>query len=200
MRGYECYFSYYKGKDLIKSQNTACWGGITNNRTPADEIYIYKFRYPATEMYINLAVDTVNEVTPCSLVTIDEKEYIKYKLLKRYNADLLLLNVIRNLWYSFPKYSQTFYKDLEDYNKRFFEELKKLEDEPDPILRITTANQRAIDSFPDSVAAKYTAGHSNFVRFSKQKKKIDFDKWLKDKASDEYIGMRLSNFLTTQTI
>lgn len=49
--------------------------------------------------YITRIVNLINKITPCKKVIINNKLHIKYKLLDKYSQNLVLLNVIRMLWY-----------------------------------------------------------------------------------------------------
>lgn len=49
--------------------------------------------------YITRIVNLINKITPCKKVIINDKLHIKYKLLNMYSQNLVLLNIIRMLWY-----------------------------------------------------------------------------------------------------
>lgn len=49
--------------------------------------------------YITRIVNLINKITPCKKVIINDVLHIKYTLLNNYYQDLLLLNIIRMLWY-----------------------------------------------------------------------------------------------------
>lgn len=153
MRGYECY--HYKmidskKKTLAKHDNSACWAGISDQiRNKVEDIHIAKFKEPETEIYIKHIVGIINKVTPCKLVSIKKQVYIKYKLLKDFNKDLILLNFLRNLWNinNIPYDKLMTLKNVErteiqlQYTSIFFKTLKSnFKIYKDPVQRLTHAN------------------------------------------------------------
>jgi hypothetical protein len=153
MRGYECH--HYKMIDskkkiLEKCDNSACWAGINGQiREGVEDIYIEKFKEPETEIYIKHIVGIINKVTPCKLVSIKKTVYIKYKLLKKFDKDLILLNFLRNLWNknNIPYRSLMSLKNDErinlesQYTLIFFKTLKSnFKIYKDPVQRLTHAN------------------------------------------------------------
>ena len=153
MRGYECY--HYKmidskKKTLAKHDNSACWAGISDQiRNKVEDIHIAKFKEPETEIYIKHIVGIINKVTPCKLVSIKKQVYIKYKLLKDFNKDLILLNFLRNLWNinNIPYDKFMTLKNVErteiqlQYTSIFFKTLKSnFKIYKDPVQRLTHAN------------------------------------------------------------
>lgn len=134
MISYSCTFSII-GK---KPTTTACWGNLNYGTTYVKDavIIIDKYVKEDTKAYINTIVGIINEIQPCKLITQDGVEYISYKLIGRYNNDILLLNFIRNLWYDHcPGYSLAFFKALEELKKD-----KKLT----AMEKLTTANVAAV--------------------------------------------------------
>ena len=113
MRGYECYIYHLQNKKLVKNSNHACWAGLNRaifsddkgdyiilDAKTKDYIYIDKYIEPEiTDKQRKKIIYLINKITPCKFVTIDNKVYIKYKLLKNHYSNLLLLNFIRILWY-----------------------------------------------------------------------------------------------------
>lgn len=165
LRGYECYVSMYFDKVLKQSESTACWSmmsflGYWNGQwdyynKPLSErekvfhgkkIYIDQYKCPETEQYIPLLTATINEITPCQVVTIKNHEYIEYQSLATYNQNLILLNFIRNLWHEPSRH--------QGYSVRFFEALKTAT-QADPLERLTWANKEAC------ITTTYSPGHSN---------------------------------------
>ena len=153
MRGYECH--HYKmidskKKTLEQHYNSACWAGIASQiREGVEDIYIAKFKEPETEIYIKHIVGIINKVTPCKLVSIKKTVYIKYKLLKDFNKDLILLNFLRNLWNinNIPYDKLIILKNVErteiqlQYTSIFFKTLKSnFKMYKDPVQRLTHAN------------------------------------------------------------
>lgn len=138
---------------MRNKRSNACFSHIQsymNPNNPTPYMLIFDFRDKATEKYIPVLVKTMNEITPCSLVTIDNVEYIKFKLFGTYDQSLVLLNFIRNLW-NVPGACTL------NYNITFFETLKKSRYK-DPFKRLTKANMVACKLYYQS---KGTVGHSN---------------------------------------
>lgn len=113
MRGYECYIYHLQNKKLILNNNTSCWAGLDKtvyrdknckdiklDIKTKDYIYIDKYIEPEiTTPQRAKIVYLINKITPCKFVLIDNKIYIRYKLLSNHYSNLLLLNFIRILWY-----------------------------------------------------------------------------------------------------
>lgn len=197
MRTFACHYYKIEKENLIKNTNYACWAGLRNFdistgkyilRQDYNTIYIDEFEIPKTKNYIDLMVKIVNEITPCELVTIDNKKYIKFKMLDTYDQSLVLLNFIRNLWFEPIPYmydSKEYDDKVGIYTDTFFETLKKSRFK-DPLKKLTKANKVACEK----VGAKNYYGHSNYNIASK----------LKIKNKDEllnYKGYSTSAFLTT---
>jgi len=106
MRGFQCYIYHLQNKKLIQNSNDACWAGLKNSKLikldskTKDCIYIDKYiEEDITDKVRNRIIYLLNKITPCKFILIDNKIYIKYKLLKNHYSNLLLLNFIRILWY-----------------------------------------------------------------------------------------------------
>lgn len=133
-RRISCHYYYYAGTVFTKHTNTACWAGVNGliSSKKVKEIYIEQFDYENTKKYQPLLIRLINKITPCEIIEIENKRYIKFTLLQFYNQTLILLNFIRNLWDSpFPQYS-----------KLFFEKLEK-STHIDPLKCLTISNQVA---------------------------------------------------------
>lgn len=153
MRSFGCYLHQYIDGVFKRNSNTACWAGTKYLcGKENDEIYISAFREPETEQHIELLVDLINQITPCSLTTVNNDEYIKFKLLPTFDQSLILLNFVRNLWHS-PNVMYT--STPTSYSKEFFEALLASESE-DPLARLTLANKIACKK-----TAMKSVGHSN---------------------------------------
>lgn len=129
VRGFSCYYkSYTKGNELVTNSNSACWAGVKMElQSGSDYIYIFKYIDESTSEYIDDFLKIINEITECCIVKIDNIEHIKFKLLKTYDQNLILLNFIRNLWYSqFDKYSESFFENL--FKSKYEDPLQKLLD------------------------------------------------------------------------
>jgi hypothetical protein len=165
MRDFKCYYYSYEEDNFVINDNTACWKGITSGvydqTVVYEEIYIDRFK-DETEEYIELLVNTINQITPTSIEKINDIEYIKYKLLKVYNQDLILLNFIRNLWYK-PTW---IYTTIEKYNDLFFISLKEQKNK-DPLIRLTTANIEACKE----LGLLNSPGHCNIHNWEQLKAK-----------------------------
>jgi len=174
MRGFQCHY-YLKDKNGNLSNNydwihpytklsqiavisQACWSSVS--RLPAGSfIYIDNYKTEKTKDNIKSLIDLINEITPCSIVKIKDKDYIEYKLLKHYDQNLILLNFIRNLW-NHPGVSHTEGAQelpLPKYIDIFFDELKKSKYK-DPLQKLTDANKKAC---VDYRKCNYGLGHSN---------------------------------------
>lgn len=174
MRGFQCHY-YLKDKDgnltnkhewinpfnkLVQNFviSQACWSSIS--RIPAGSfIYIDNYKTEKTKNDIKFLIDLINEITPCSIVKIKNKDYIEYKLLETYDQNLILLNFIRNLW-NHPGVSHTEGAQeppLPNYIDIFFDELKKSEYK-DPLQKLTDANKKACVDYRE---CNYGLGHSN---------------------------------------
>ena len=100
MRCYKCYIYHLQNKKLVKNSNDACWAGVKYDKYLGKDIYIDEYIEPEiTDKQRKRIIYLINKITPCKFVTIDNKIYIKYKLLKNHYSNLLLLNFIRILWY-----------------------------------------------------------------------------------------------------
>lgn len=159
MRNYSC-FTYHKSdKGYIRNSNVACWLGI-KSYDKGTTIYLSDFDEPETERYQDLLIKIIDQITPCRIIKREEKIFhteitydyernrrathmvlqpnpkidrlIKFKLLGSYAQSLVLLNFIRNLWYSRPH----------TYSANFFKALVTIV-ETDPLRRLCRANQRA---------------------------------------------------------
>lgn len=118
MRGYECYIYHLENNKLVQNDNHACWNGLNRSKyrkydknqkqsvniildeVTKDTIFIDQYIQPEiTDDQRKRIVYLINKITPCKIVKIKDKSYISYKLLNRYYSNLLLLNLIRILWY-----------------------------------------------------------------------------------------------------
>ena len=118
MRGYECYLYHLENNKLVQNDNNACWNGLNRSKyrkydenqkqsiniilDEATKDYIYIDKYiekEITDKQRKRIVYLINKITPCKIVKIKGKFYIRYKLLKNHYSNLLLLNFIRILWY-----------------------------------------------------------------------------------------------------
>lgn len=114
MRCYKCYIYHLQNKKLVQNSNDACWAGLNRARFSDDKgdyiildvktkdtIFIDQYIQPEiTDDQRKRIVYLINKITPCKFEKIDNKIYIKYKLLKNHYSNLLLLNFIRILWYT----------------------------------------------------------------------------------------------------
>ena len=113
MRSYDCYIYHLQDKKLVQNGNCSCWAGL-NRETftdrkydniildieTKDNIFIDQYIQPEiTDDQRKRIVYLINKITPCKFEKIDNKIYIKYKLLKNHYSNLLLFNFIRILWY-----------------------------------------------------------------------------------------------------
>ena len=129
MRCYKCYIYHLQNKKLVKNSNDACWAGLNRARFSDDKgdyiildaktkdyIYIDKYIEPEiTDKQRKRIVYLINKIVPCKFEKIDNKTYIKYKLLNNHYSNLLLLNFIRILWYT----------NLSFNNEQFFIDISK---------------------------------------------------------------------------
>lgn len=152
MRGFQCHIYHLNGKnELIKNSNTVCYAGI-RHYTPKTEIYIEQYEEPEiTLVERKRLIKLVNKITPCSFVTIDNRNFIKFQMLHSYDSSLVVLNFIRNLWYPGAAHDKGY------DNKLFFEKLKD-KTYKDPLSKICYANKLACEK------AFYSQGHSNIHR------------------------------------
>lgn len=133
-RSPSCSYAYCERGNFIY-RRFACWVEISAlPKKGIKEIFIKNFTCLKTQRNQSLLVKIINQITPCKVVTINKEKYIKYKLLKYYNNNLVLLNFIRNLWYS-PRIGLSSY---------FFKVLRKLHKyfpDADPLEKLTRANK-----------------------------------------------------------
>ena len=170
-------------KQLRENTNNACFAGIEDKRNDT-YLYIKGFECKETIQYLELIVGIINKITDCSVVTIDNVKYIKFKFLITYNQSLALLNFIRLLWYSPIRY----YADKnKNFSLIFFQNLKKTRYK-DPFAKLCKANAKAHEEYPFRV----DAGHSNCYELNngKQIKILSTDDLLK------FEGERLKLFFT----
>lgn len=198
MRGFQCeYFIKDEKNELSKVYTTkqggkhnihnACWAS-TRSLPAGTLLYIEGFQDEKTQSEIDRLVQTINEITPCKVVTIKNKEYIEFQMLQTYDQSLVLLNFIRNLWHipGGSIYNITTRKNeiqFPNYTETFFSVLKKSRYK-DPLKRLTKANLEACPEKAQSV------GHSNV--HAKERLKI---KSTKDLLS--FTGASTLIFLTT---
>jgi len=154
MRSCSSCFNYKRHEEgsLLVCYNTACWSGVNTLGLNKIDIFIYDFDEPTTNQYQDLLVRIINEITPCEIVTINNKIYIKFRTLEAYENSLVLLHFIRNLWYepgTHTGYSLKFFRYLEEIDK----ECKK----KDPLVKLTEANKKACDKIKWVYS---TPGHS----------------------------------------
>src|SRR5690349_1875805 len=111
MRNYQCYIYHLQNNKLIKNSNNSCWAGLNRkiftddygkniilDIKTKDYIYIDQYIEPEiTDKVRKRIVYLINKITPCKFILIDNKIYIRYKLLKNHYSNLLLLNFIRIL-------------------------------------------------------------------------------------------------------
>ncbi len=188
MRGFQCHYYHLQNDDtLIANDNSACFAGVREyhsaskreNLKEKNVIYIDQFTHLKTSKYIKLLVGIINEITPCKVVTIKKKKYIKFQLLATYDQSLVLLNFIRNLWYN-PV--QMYGKEEGVYYKEFFRELETSKEE-DALAKLTSANKEAC-----RIAKLGSSGHCNCHSYNLLKIK-------KTKELLEYKGVSTSQFL-----
>jgi hypothetical protein len=177
MRDIRCYHFRKDGEKMIPNSNSSCWAGIKSYLIDGTKLmYISKFRKPATEKYIPLLLRVINKITPVKLVTINNVEYIEFKLLKTYDQNVVLLNFIRNLWDEpVAEYTKTFFETLE--NSKF----------KDMLAKLCNANIHASKHY----TSKYRPGHSNCLSYGQN----GFLKVTQDLL--EYKGNNTNEFLTT---
>jgi len=140
-KNYCCDYSFLmKDNTILKVNNRACWGYLQDNLNTSniDYILINDFEVEETKKYIPILINNINKITECQLVVINNIKYIKYKPLTTYDQNLILLNFIRNLWYSNITYNHN--------HIAFFEELKKSRYK-DPLMRLTKANIKACKNY-----------------------------------------------------
>lgn len=129
MRDYNCYIYHLQDKKLVQNSNDSCWAGLNKiiysdknykniilDVKTKDYIYIDKYIEPEiTTQQRTRIVYLINKITPCKFIMIEDKIYIRYKLLKNHYSNLLLLNFIRILWYKNKAFN----------NKQFFIDICK---------------------------------------------------------------------------
>lgn len=177
-KGFACHYSYLKKDNTIaKSLSIICWGALNNpaNRPNIDYILIEDFEVEETKKYIPILINNINKITECELVTLNNIKYIKYKLLSTYDQNLILLNFIRNLWYSKVSCNHD--------HIGFFEELKKSRYK-DALMRLTKANIKACKTY------KTYQDHNNCTDGHKLKLKTT-------KQLLDYKGISTISFLTS---
>jgi len=177
-KNYTCDYSLLKKDNtIVKSNHNACWSNLNRilNNKDTDYILIENFEVEETKKYIPILINNINKITECQLVTLNNIQYIKYKLLSTYDQNLILLNFIRNLWYSKVSYKHD--------HIGFFEELKKSRYK-DALMRLTKANIKACMNYPAY------QDHNNCTLGNKLKLKTT-------KQLLEYDGTSVISFLTT---
>lgn len=172
--------------NLRQNENDACFAGITHYLKHKDfDIYIGDYERKETIVYAVHLINLINKITPCELVTIKNKKYIKFRLLKTYDQNLLLLNFIRNLWHSGDDAGWGEFDVDNCHSIIFFKKLISLRSK-DTFTRLTRANKYACIE----KKIKYCPGHSNLNCGAK----------LKIKTTEElvnYTGRSTQEFLTT---
>lgn len=146
-RGFTCSVFIEKNRKLVQLERYACWSGI-NDYHNEEEIYVAHYQDLLTLKYQKRLIYLVNQITPCSFVERDGMKFIKVKLFKNYNQNLVVLNFIRNLWHEpYNTYLNKFFKSLAKSKKKY----------KDPLERLTWANKEACIGYNSS----YPPGHSN---------------------------------------
>jgi len=129
MRDYNCYIYHLQDKKLVQNSNDSCWAGLNKiiysdknykniilDVKTKDYIYIDQYIEPEiTTQQRTRIVYLINKITSCKFIMIEDKIYIRYKLLKNHYSNLLLLNFIRILWYENKSFN----------NKQFFIDICK---------------------------------------------------------------------------
>lgn len=148
---YKCdYLIKNEKNELIKhGGSNACWSSLNTmsyySVKPIDgHIYIHSYNRNKNIYSLNnlkSVIKLINKITHCELVReiFDGKKqsFIKYKLLKTYDQNLILLNFIRNLWWEQKHYDC----------KKFFEYLKNnINEDKDPLEILLEANRDASPS------------------------------------------------------
>jgi hypothetical protein len=199
MRGFQCY--YYRMRDnnkLIAEGNRSCWAGINNEcyfydkiqkerivfkllPENKDDIFIDQFKVTCgtvSEKDIKRVVHLINKITPCKLVKIKKKQYIKYRKVGYYYSDLLLLNIIRMLWYQPKRFN------MEEYYKSIHDRFKG-----DPLIFLMERIKNQVD---ESATAGYSYGdhsciYKNIVPKTKQQL-LDYKKGSMENFIKQYIN------------
>jgi hypothetical protein len=187
MRGYQCYVGCFVDKsNFVVCPTNACWSMLSDysdywgtsvvKSLRKKDIYIFNFSEPETSKYQNFLISIINEITPCEIVGVNGKEYIKFRMLDTYDRSLILLNFIRNLWSEpIPGYAVSFFDNLDVSADRH----------KDPLARLTWANREACGN------VSYYYGHSNANRKASLKIKTTKDLFDTRRTST-------SHFLTTE--
>lgn len=174
MRNCGCFHYKLQDKILHKNPNAACWLGLMDyypligsglnsyRKLTVKSIYISDYDQIQTGKYQKLLINTINQITPCKFVTLKNKvlntttkkfiklnsnKFIKFNLLETYYQSLVLLNFIRNLWYT----------PIAGYTAFFFEYLEKTDKDKDPLENLLEANRAACQQSK----VFYRGGHSN---------------------------------------
>tara|TARA_R110000772_G_scaffold54130_1_gene123539 strand:- start:58216 stop:58758 length:543 start_codon:yes stop_codon:yes gene_type:complete len=99
---YKCYYYYLKEDGQFQAPySNACWAGFRKFPVGKD-VYIDKYIQPdRLPRNTDRVVQLINKITPCSIVTLKGRSFIKYTPIAEntYVANLVLLNIIRMLWY-----------------------------------------------------------------------------------------------------
>jgi len=164
---------YFYGS--VASNSYAKWIHFNELSSEPGYIYISQFEQEETSEFVENVVKIINDITECSIVTINDVSYIKYKLLSTYDQNLVLLNFIRNLWHS---------PITANYSLYFFKTLKKLRSK-DRLSRLTKANVESIKI--NNITG--STGHSNIQRH-------DLLKIKKKEQLLNYKGCSTAGFLT----
>ena len=183
---YSCHIYEMEPNNILKKNgNTACFAGISSYlHKNGSDIYIGNYEREETVMYAKHLVMVVNKITPCEIVIIDNKKYIKFTLLKTYDQNLLVLNFIRNLWFSGEDRGWGEFNADASHSVIFFKKLITLRSK-DTYVRLTQANQYSCIE----KKIKYCPGHSNINDGTKLKIKTT-------KELFDYHGRSTSTFLT----
>jgi hypothetical protein len=144
-RYYNCYyFAYGENNKFLPNSNVSCWAGLTQSaikrnwhngyitkgwkttfidQSPMKDDNIYITRYKNLDVplaHTKRILKIINKITPCKIVTVKKKPYIKYTLInnRSYYHNLLLLNIIRMCWYKPSAFNyQGYYKDIMTYKE-----------------------------------------------------------------------------------
>jgi hypothetical protein len=169
------YEVYYKN-NIIKKY--ICFGFLRDYSEDTLILNLKSFNQILKEEYIIKLCEIINRITPCIYNNLDNTisyTFINSEHKDRYNRNILLLNFIRNLWYT-PIFV--------DYDSiRFFEELNYNDD--DPMIILTRANLISCEK------TKISPTHCNVHKDCKIKTLKDFN--------DHNFNLKLNNEEYTET-
>jgi len=109
----------FNKKDVPNIEYGACWRHTEEDRKTSEFMLIRIHKSSKNKKFTEKIVEIINTITPCKYHEFENVKYITIKLLKNYYSGLIILNLIRLIWYSpLAAYEDKYLKELcESFDK-----------------------------------------------------------------------------------